>query len=1686
MLVQYCLQIPFTRTLWFGGRPRLLRRGDIPRRRTSCGANSKLQVVFVSTEVTPWSKTGGLGDVVAALPGALAARGHRVMTVSPFYANYPTAFDTGLVAPVEMEVQVGAGDCQMQPAVPAAAALGPLSKGGVQIPPATPIDSGGIAGHGDPDNGAGLPAGRQAGFPAGDAGQYNATSGDGGSADSSDGAGGSGVQQERGCSSGRGPPSGAQPGLGVQQATVAAASQQQPFTQETERREAAEKAEGTRCTGDQQPQLPPCSSGVQDSSTACPRDDQVSQPPPDTGTASPAATPATAVSYARLFACQDGDVLRVFVDHPVFRVAAAASSSSQEPGFAPHAAAASGGHPIPAAPSGSSSCGMQPRDPSLGVYTYCEGLAHAELQARNSVLCQAALAAPVLLWCDLSELPQELRADIVAADAVAPLPPQALPYVLHRGLARPAAVLQSGGADRLRGAMQLRAGVRRRMRSSFPAAATATAVAAAGGELIQVAAYDAVVARAEVYAGGVHAWQPSAAGKSNERGDGTIACGQPQARFDKHARLVAAGGPTQWVVEPKSDSPGATEAAESLRTRQQVHPHPPQRQDEVMFVGNDWPTALLPLWLQVYREAREYDIPAHSEPAAPGSCHGAGGGGQGGVGVPSHALDEVSGAAVAKAASPKRCRRAQPLPREAAWAVSPQGALAYPTGGLGAQVSAAPVHVAARGTSAPPASAAPRVAAHTPAAGAPGKDGRSIPVGLIQAAKAPAETAAPMAVVAAVDIGAAANPRVPSAELKGLTAASCCAAHGTQQNTDTGPAAAMQPQQSSLLAPASSLLPNCMYPAAAPPTPLVAVQPLPAGSCWLPLRSSQQQPGGKQSAVASIPVSPSTSCPLPEPSCSIGLKSGSASISEPESGVMWRRRPRAKAANDEHTSSVAASGASRLDCDKVVTSAAISAQPACSPSGHRKPFSSSVRLVGPRSGSSGRCELTGGTAGTAELASQLASEHALQGQLLRHVIMALLGVPVVGTDPAASDAAAAVEIEEEGACMGPPEPKAERHNSIGDESAVTEIAERPPALPLPQQPRGAAPELQARMRRTLRSFRRFLGVRLRGARVVFAIHNLAFQGLFPEASARRLGLPLPVLQRMELRSGQEPGGGGGGSRGGDGGGSSGRGGPGRLVSWLKAALLSSDLLVTVSPSYARELVGSQRAWGEGTAGLPLQPPVSQPPACSPAAPSTDPLQLPQAFQKGSDGISVPPADSPWGPVLSGLPSPGGEELCGILAARGVQAVMNGLDVTCWDPETDPLLPSHLRYSRSSAREGKARAKAALQARLGLQVDPGVPVFGFVGRLEQQKGVDVVLAALPLLLGEPAEGAGYNCSLGCDRRVAKRVVELERVRGVRMEAAERRLSAGRRRLLMRRGGAASISAQSALGCSGVASYAMAAETGVSGTAAVSQTVIGTSGNMVMASDNSISNSTEATGCGSRHSGMRLQVALLGQGEQWLQDSLAALQGAYPGRAAGVVGFDEALSRLLLAGCDFLLLPSRWEPCGLVALAGLRYGAVPLVAPVGGLRDVVAPATPGVRRQVERGGSVEKVAEGAVKAANAVGGLLGIVLDRPVGQHDDSMAKREAVGSLTRAMTLACSMYGMEAYDGLRDQCMAQDVSWGAPAEQWEELLRRAVAVGPEEGGPGVAQQDEAWAGVDQGYCGRGKCRAWVSRAGAAGV
>ena len=90
-----------------------------------------------------------------------------------------------------------------------------------------------------------------------------------------------------------------------------------------------------------------------------------------------------------------------------------------------------------------------------------------------------------------------------------------------------------------------------------------------------------------------------------------------------------------------------------------------------------------------------------------------------------------------------------------------------------------------------------------------------------------------------------------------------------------------------------------------------------------------------------------------------------------------------------------------------------------------------------------------------------------------------------------------------------------------------------------------------------------------------------------------------------------------------------------------------------------------------------------------------------------------------------------------------------------------------------------------------------------------------------------------------------------------------------------------------------------------------------------------------GCGAR-------LALLGSGDKALEAGFVAAAGRHPGRIAVRIGYDEALSHRMQGGGDAILVPSRFEPCGLTQLYGLAYGCVPVVSRTGGLVDTVVDA------------------------------------------------------------------------------------------------------------------------------------------------
>ncbi len=178
---------------------------------------------------------------------------------------------------------------------------------------------------------------------------------------------------------------------------------------------------------------------------------------------------------------------------------------------------------------------------------------------------------------------------------------------------------------------------------------------------------------------------------------------------------------------------------------------------------------------------------------------------------------------------------------------------------------------------------------------------------------------------------------------------------------------------------------------------------------------------------------------------------------------------------------------------------------------------------------------------------------------------------------------------------------------------------------------------------------------------------------------------------------------------------------------------------------------------------------------------------------------------------------------GLLRQRAgdLSGILNGVDDTVWNPAVDPFIPQP--YS-SNDMAGKRRGKATLQQEAGLAVQDASPLFCIVSRLTEQKGLHLVLDALPGIVA--------------------------------------------------RGG---------------------------------------------------------------------QVMVLGAGDTAFEAQLQAAAAAHPQSVAVHLGYDEQFAHRLIAAADVIMVPSRFEPCGLTQLYGLKYGTLPLVRRVGGLADTVVDAS-----------------------------------------------------------------------------------------------------------------------------------------------
>ena len=85
----------------------------------------------------------------------------------------------------------------------------------------------------------------------------------------------------------------------------------------------------------------------------------------------------------------------------------------------------------------------------------------------------------------------------------------------------------------------------------------------------------------------------------------------------------------------------------------------------------------------------------------------------------------------------------------------------------------------------------------------------------------------------------------------------------------------------------------------------------------------------------------------------------------------------------------------------------------------------------------------------------------------------------------------------------------------------------------------------------------------------------------------------------------------------------------------------------------------------------------------------------------------------------------------------------------------------------------------------------------------------------------------------------------------------------------------------------------------------------------------------------------QVVVLGTGDSWYENTFRYYEDKYKGNFCAYIAYDENVAHNIYSGCDALLVPSRFEPCGLTQLIAMRYGAIPIVRETGGLKDTVQP-------------------------------------------------------------------------------------------------------------------------------------------------
>jgi len=156
------------------------------------------------------------------------------------------------------------------------------------------------------------------------------------------------------------------------------------------------------------------------------------------------------------------------------------------------------------------------------------------------------------------------------------------------------------------------------------------------------------------------------------------------------------------------------------------------------------------------------------------------------------------------------------------------------------------------------------------------------------------------------------------------------------------------------------------------------------------------------------------------------------------------------------------------------------------------------------------------------------------------------------------------------------------------------------------------------------------------------------------------------------------------------------------------------------------------------------------------------------------------------------------------------------------------------------------------------------------------------------------------------------------------------------------------------------------------------------------------------------GLDAQVAVLGTGDPYYHHLMSDLADRYPDKMAAVLDFDNPLAHQIYAGCDFFLMPSRYEPCGLGQMISLRYGTIPIVRRTGGLADTITD------------------------------------FDAHTGEGNGFSFKQYSAVALMGAISRALlTMQTRPAWSRLVRNAMNCDFSWGRSANEYVDLYRRAI-------------------------------------------